>query len=159
MTTVPLQVTTPTPNEIVMTRSFAAPQDLVFDAFTKPELVRRWQLGPDGWSMPVCEIDLRVGGSYRYVWRNDADGAEFGMSGTFRTITPERIVHTERFGDEESLVTITFEAEDAGTLLTMTLRFATPEARDAALATGMADGVEASYARMERTVLLAEPSA
>jgi uncharacterized protein YndB with AHSA1/START domain len=69
-----LKITTPTEREIVMTRAFDAPRPLVFDAFTKPKLLQRWLLGPDGWSMPVCEIDLRVGGKYRYVWRKDRDG-------------------------------------------------------------------------------------
>src|SRR5882757_3458873 len=92
-----LEVTTPTDREIVMTRVFSAPRRLVFDALTKPELVRRWLLGPDGWSMPVCEIDLRVGGSLHYVWRH-ADGREMGMHGVFREIAqPDRFVHTEIF--------------------------------------------------------------
>ncbi|MGH9367901.1 MAG: SRPBCC domain-containing protein, partial [Thermoanaerobaculia bacterium] len=73
-----LKVTAPTEREIVMTRVFDAPRELVFDAHTKPELVKRWLLGPDGWSMPVCEIDLRVGGKYRYLWRCDRDGTEMG---------------------------------------------------------------------------------
>src|SRR6267378_5192290 len=86
--------------EIVITRVFDAPRKLVFDAFTKPELVKQWLLGPDGWSMPVCEIDLKVGGKYRYVWRRDNDGTEMGMRGVFREIVaPERIVHTEKFDE------------------------------------------------------------
>src|SRR6266508_1205650 len=93
-----LLVTTPTDREIMMTRFFDAPRRLVFDAFTKPDLVKQWLLGPDGWSMPVCEIDLRVGGKYRYVWRRDKDGTEMGMGGVYREIVaPERIVNTERF--------------------------------------------------------------
>src|SRR5262249_46829008 len=79
--------------EIVMKRAFDAPRELVFEALTKPELVQRWLLGPDGWSMPVCEIDLRVGGRYRYVWRNDAKDKEMASGGVFREIVPpERIV-------------------------------------------------------------------
>jgi uncharacterized protein YndB with AHSA1/START domain len=79
--------------EIVMTRIFNATSDLVFDALTKSELVKRWLLGPPGWSMPVCEIDLKVGGKYRYVWRNE-DGREMGMEGTYREIVrPDRIVN------------------------------------------------------------------
>lgn len=81
--------------EIVMTRVFDAPRRLVFDAFTKPELLKRWLTGPPGWTMPVCEIDLRVGGALRYLWRGPA-GEEMGMSGVFREITPpDRIVGTE----------------------------------------------------------------
>src|ERR1035437_1248164 len=92
-----LKLTTPTDREIAMTRVFDAPRALVFDALTKPELVRRWLLGPPGWSMPVCEIDLRVGGAYRFLWRN-VGGAEMGVRGSYREIAaPERLVATERF--------------------------------------------------------------
>jgi uncharacterized protein YndB with AHSA1/START domain len=99
--------------EIVMTRVFDAPRQMVFDAWTRPELVKRWLLGPDGWSMLVCEIDLRVGGKYRYVWRRDRDGKEMASGGVFREIVaPERIVNTERFEDPwypgESVVTNEF---------------------------------------------------
>jgi len=92
-----LKVTTPMEREIVMTRVFDAPRRLVFDALTKPELLRQWLLGPPGWSMPVCEIDLRVGGAYRYLWRGP-DGIEMGTRGVFREIAaPERLVATEKF--------------------------------------------------------------
>src|SRR5262249_22172650 len=95
-----LQLTAPGDREILMTRRFDAPRDLVFEAWTTPELVRRWLLGPPGWSMPVCEIDLRVGGSYRFVWRRDDDGREMAMGGVYRDVAaPERIVATERFDD------------------------------------------------------------
>src|SRR5579864_4463829 len=93
-----LKLTTRGDREIVMTRDFNAPRRLVFDAFTKPELVKQWLLGPPGWSMPICEIDLRVGGKYRYVWRLDSDGSEMGMGGVYREIVPQaRIVCTEKF--------------------------------------------------------------
>src|SRR3982075_1294051 len=96
--TATLKLTTRGDREIVMTRVFDARGALVFDAFTKPELVKRWLLGPPGWSMPVCEIDLRVGGKYRYVWRRDSDGTDMGMGGVYREIVaPERIVATEKF--------------------------------------------------------------
>ena len=75
------KVTLPTDREIRVERDFDAPRALVFEAFTKPELVRQWLLGPDGWTMPVCEIDLRVGGRYRYVWHNEKSGADMGMGG------------------------------------------------------------------------------
>src|ERR1700716_486376 len=97
-----LQITTPTDREIAMTRVFNAPKRLVFDALTKPELVKQWLLGPPGWSMPVCEIDLRGGGAYRFVWRKDAGGKEvtMGISGLFREIVaPERFVASEKFDD------------------------------------------------------------
>src|SRR6185503_3106474 len=109
-----LKVSASGDREIVMTRSFNAPRRLVFDAFTKPELVRQWLLGPDGWSMPVCEIDLRVGGKYRYVWRKEATGEEMGMGGTFREIVrPEKLVATEKFDEAwypgEAVDTTVFE--------------------------------------------------
>ncbi|MDQ3809254.1 MAG: SRPBCC domain-containing protein, partial [Chloroflexota bacterium] len=117
----PIDVTTPSDREIRVTRVFDAPRSLIFDCHTKPDLVRRWLLGPPGWSMPVCEIDLRVGGQYRYVWRNDVDGREFSIGGEYREVVPpERIVHTERYeGDEggeggEALSTLTGRAAVAG---------------------------------------------
>ena len=83
--------------EIEVIRAFDAPKNLVYDACTKPELVRRWLLGPPGWTMPVCNIDLRVGGAFRFVWRNQADGREMGMGGVYREIvTNERTVNTEK---------------------------------------------------------------
>src|SRR6267143_6040370 len=88
-----LQVTTPSDREIAMTRVFNAPRHLVFDALTKPELVKQWLLGPPGWTMPVCEIDLRAGGQYRYVWRKESTGTEMGMGGVFREVVrPEKLV-------------------------------------------------------------------
>src|SRR5438876_12098451 len=83
-----LKVTTPSERELVMTREFAAPRGMVFDAFTKPELVQKWLLGPPGWTMPVCEIDLRVGGKYHYRWRSETENQEFGFVGTFQKIDP-----------------------------------------------------------------------
>src|SRR5262245_19787454 len=95
-----LTITTPTDREILMTREFAAPRELVFDAFTKPELIRRWLGGLPGWSMVVCDVDLRPGGTYRWVWRRDGGGpeSEMGMVGTYvEVVRPERIVSTEKF--------------------------------------------------------------
>src|ERR1700716_4235458 len=108
--------------EIIMTRAFHATRDLVFDALTKPDLVKRWLLGPPGWSMPVCEIDLKVGGSYRYVWNNE-DGREMGMGGKYREIVrPERIVHSKKFDEAwypgEALVTTTSVEKGGSTTLT-----------------------------------------
>lgn len=146
----PLTIATPTDTELVVTRSFDAPRELVFDAWTRTEHVPSWLLGPDGWSMPVCEIDLRPGGAWRYVWRNDADGHEFGMHGVFREVVrPERIVHTEIFEDAETLNTVVFDDEDDRTTVTMTVVYPSKEIRDAALATGMTDGMERSFERLE----------
>jgi uncharacterized protein YndB with AHSA1/START domain len=153
-----LQVTTPSDREIAMTRTFDAPRALVFEAFTKPELVKRWLLGPDGWSMPVCEIDLRVGGKYRYVWRRDKDGKEMSMGGVFREIVaPERIVSTEQFDDPwypgEALGTLTLVEHDGKTTITQTMLYASREVRDAVLKSGMERGVVASYDRLEHILL------
>src|SRR5262245_14931705 len=95
-----LKVSALSDREILMTRLFDAPRDLVFDAFTKPKLIKRWLTGPDGWSLPVCEVDLKVGGRLRYVWQHD-DGTGMGLSGVFREIKrPERIVHSELFDED-----------------------------------------------------------
>ena len=77
-----LNVATPTDREIVMTRAFNAPRGLVWDAYTSPNLLPRWMLGPDGWTMPVCEVDLRLGGEWRFVWRR-SEGSEMGMRGAY----------------------------------------------------------------------------
>jgi len=143
--------------EIVMKRVFNAPRHLVFDALTKPELVKRWLLGPDGWTMPVCEIDLRVGGRYRYVWRQTSNGKEMGMGGVYREIVPpERLVHTELFDEAwypgESLITNTLTEQGGRTTLTTTMLYVTQEARDAILKSGMERGVEASYDRLAAIV-------
>src|ERR1700682_6552198 len=141
-------LTTRGDREIVMTRVFNAPRKLVFDAFTKPELVKQWLLGPPGWSMPVCEIDLRVGGRYRYVWRNDDKGAEFGVRGDYREIdAPKRIVHNEQMDgvDGDALCTLTLSESGGRTTLSYNLLFESKEKRDRALESGMTDGMAASF--------------
>ena len=148
-----LKLTTPTERDIVMTRVFDAPRKLVFDAHTKPDLVRQWLLGPPGWSMPVCEIDLRVGGKYRYVRRRDRDGTEMGMGGVYREIrAPERLVATERFDEAwypgEGLNTLVLVETGGRTTLTQTMRYESREARDAVIKSNMEKGVAASYDRL-----------
>src|SRR5256885_8808689 len=92
-----LKITAQSDREIVMTRVFDAPRELVFDAYTKPELLKRWLGVFRGHTMPVCEVDLRVGGSYRWVWRL-ADGSDMGVRGVYREVVrPERLVNTEKF--------------------------------------------------------------
>jgi len=150
-----LQLTTPTDPEIAMTRVFDAPRRLLFDAHTKPELVKRWLLGPDGWSMPVCDIDLRVGGAYRYVWRRDSDGTEMGMGGVYREIAaPERLVATEKFDDPwypgEAVDTTVLVEQDGKTTLTLTVRYESQEIRDAVLNSDMKRGVADSYDRLAK---------
>jgi uncharacterized protein YndB with AHSA1/START domain len=150
-----LQITAPGERQIVMTRAFAAPRQLVFDAFTTPELVQRWLLGPDGWSMPVCEIALYPGGVIRHRWRNDEDGREFGMVGTIREIdAPARIVRTEAFDDPEmdsgeAIVETTFVEQGGTTVVTLTITYPSREVRDMVLQSGMERGVAASYDRLE----------
>src|SRR5256885_11141601 len=134
-----LKVTTPTEREVVLTRVFDAPRRLVFDAMTKPELLKRWLTGAPGWSMAVCEMDLRVGGAYRWVWRGP-DGAEMGMGGVHREIVPpERIVCTQVFDQDwtggEAVGTLVLTEKDGKTTPTNTVRYSPRPARDAGLPT------------------------
>jgi uncharacterized protein YndB with AHSA1/START domain len=146
-----LNVTTPTDREIVVTRVFNAPRNLVFDAWTNPKYLPQWMLGPDGWTMPVCEIDLRPGGSWHFVWRH-SNGKEMEMRGEYREVKPpERVVSSESWGPDwpESLNTVVFSERDGTTTATITLLYASMEARDAALKTGMKHGMALSYDRLE----------
>jgi uncharacterized protein YndB with AHSA1/START domain len=144
-----LQVTTPTEREIVLTRVFDAPRTLVFDAFTKPELIKRW-FGPRGWSLVVCEVDLKVGGTWRFVLRGP-DGNDMGMRGVYREIAaPDRSVHTESFDDfpGESLVTTLLVENRGKTTLTATVRYPSQEVRDAVITSGMEHGAAESYDKL-----------
>jgi len=155
-------VVLPNDRDVVVVRAFNAPRNLVFDAWTKPELVQRWLLGPPGWTMPVCEMDVRPGGKFRWRWRSEENGAEFGFSGEFREVVrPSRIVHVERYdaGDVggamgEALVTSELTEKAGVTTYTMTIRYDSKESRDAAVKTGMTDGMEMSYQKLDD--LLAE---
>jgi uncharacterized protein YndB with AHSA1/START domain len=147
------KVSTPSDREIQVSRDFHAPRQLVFDAFTQPDLVRRWLLGPPGWTMPVCEIDLRVGGAYRYVWRK-AGVKDMGMGGMFREIvSPERLVATERFDESwypgDALDTTVFAQEGEITKVKITVLYESKEARDTASRSGMEQGMAAGYNRLE----------
>lgn len=146
-----LTVSTPTEREIVMTRVFDAPRHLVFEAMTTPELLKRWLLGPDGWTLPVCEVDLREGGAYRYVWEKGE--TRMGMGGIYREISaPERIVQTEVFDDAwypgEAINTTVLSEENGRTTMTLTILYQSKEARDGVLASPMEEGVGASYDRL-----------
>jgi len=152
-----LKVTTPSDREIALTRVFDAPRELVFEAYTKPELLKRW-FGPVGWRLAVCEIDLRVGGNWRYLMRKD-DGTEMRMSGVYREIVaPERIVSTESFDDpwyEGQAVTTTTFSEAAGkTTFVCTVRYESQKVRDAVLKTPMESGVASSYTRLAELLAL-----
>jgi len=151
-----LELTTPTEREIVIRRRFDAPPDLIFDCFTTPALLRRWLLGPPGWSMPECEIEARVGGRYRYVWRHE-DGRSMGVTGVIREVSrPERLVSTELFDEDwtggETLVTLALSTENGRTLLTQTVLYSSQAARDGAVFTGMAEGMDLGFDRLD-TVL------
>ena len=137
--------------EFVTVRAFDAPRRLVFDAWTVPKHLPRWMLGPEGWTMPTCRIDLRPGGAWHFVWRR-ADGAEMSMRGSYRVVQPpERLVSTEQWGGKwpETQNTLAL-VEDAGrTTATITVRYPSRAAREAAFKTGMADGMEASFVRLD----------
>ena len=137
--------------EIVMTRVFDAPRHLVYEAFTKPDLVKRWLGVFGGWSLPVCEIDFRVGGRYRFVWRKE--GAEMGMGGVYKEIVPnERIVNTEKFDDPwyegEGLGAVTFVERGGKTTMTQTIMYTSKQARDGVLKSPMESGVAQSYDKL-----------
>jgi len=163
MTLEKAQVTLPSEREVKVMRSFKAPRALVYRAYTEPQLVQRWLLGPPGWSMPVCEMDVRVGGRYRWRWRNDQDGSEFGFAGTFREVQPaSRVVHTEAYDPgtltdsypaNEAIVTVTFIEDGGVTTMTSLIDFGSKEARDAAVATGMTDGMEQSYRLLDQVLV------
>jgi len=154
-----MNVTTPSDREIVVTRVFEAQRKLVFDAWTNPKYLPHWLLGPEGWTMTVCEIDLRPGGAWHFVWRH-ADGTELDMHGVYQEIVPpERLVSTESWGGDwpEILNTLVLSEESGKTRATITLLYPTKEARDAAVKTGMTTGMSASFNRLE--IYLASPQA
>jgi uncharacterized protein YndB with AHSA1/START domain len=144
-----LKVTTPTDREIVLTRVFDAPRRLVFDALSKPELLKRW-FGPRGWSLVVCEVDFKVGGGFRFVLRGP-DGRQMGMRGVYRELAPpERSIHMESFDDYpgESQVTTVLVEQGGKTTLTATVLAASREARDAVIISGMEHGAAETYDRL-----------
>ena len=144
--------TTPSDREIVATRVIDAARRLVWEAWTSPKHVPHWLLGPEGWTMPVCEIDLRPGGAWHYGWRGP-DGTQMEMRGVYREITPpKRLVSTESWGGDwpETLNTLVLTEEDGKTTMTCTVLYASKETRDAALGTGMKEGWSASYDRLDK---------
>lgn len=148
------QYSTPSDTQVAIARAFAAPRRLVFEAWTNPTYIRQWMLGPPGWTMPVCELDLRPGGAWRYVWRQE-DGAEMEMTGLVREVDPpRRVVTTERWGPDwpETVNAMELVEEEGLTTVTLTITYPSKEAREAALKTGMKDGMEQSFARLESLV-------
>jgi uncharacterized protein YndB with AHSA1/START domain len=150
--------------EVVVTRVIGAPRPIVFDAFTKPEIIKRWMLGPDGWTMPVCEMDLRAGGAYRWVWQKGENGTQMSVTGAFREVAaPERLVHTEKFDPPwypgEAVITTQFAEQGGKTALTLTIVYPSQETRDNVLKSDMKNGMEQSYARLERMLASADARA
>jgi len=145
-----LKVVTSADREIVMTRVIDAPRALVFDAWTNPERLPLWMLGPEDWTMPVCEVDLRAGGAWHFAWRH-SDGTEMEMRGVYREVAPPgRLVSTESWGGDwpETLNTLILTEKDGRTTITIRILYPSKEARDAALGTGMTDGVSLSFDRL-----------
>ena len=151
-----LQVSTPSDREIAMTREFNAPRRMVFDALTKPELLKRWMFGPPGWSFSVCEIDLKVGGAYRFVWSGPG-GVQMGVRGVYREVLPpERVVNTEKFDEAwypgQAVVTNLLIEQGGKTTLTLTVFYESREARDIALQSPMEQGVAVGFDRLAEMV-------
>jgi uncharacterized protein YndB with AHSA1/START domain len=139
--------TTPSDREVVVTRRVNAPRRLVFAAWTEPRHLQRWLTGPEGWSMPVCEIDLRPGGRWRYVYRK-ASGKEMTLTGSvLEVVPPERLVTTESWGPEwpDTVNTLVLTEAEGRTTIALTITYVSKEARDAALDTGAMDGMNRAF--------------
>jgi len=148
-----LTLTTEGDLHVVVTRRFAAPPEAVYRAHTEPELIQKWLLGPEGWTMPVCLNEQRPGGKFRYEWAN-GKGQGFYITGELLALEPfSRIVHVERmhFPDPtpDNHIETRFESDGAGTLMTMRMTLPNAETRAQMLATGMEGGMESSYVRLE----------
>jgi uncharacterized protein YndB with AHSA1/START domain len=144
---------TPSDRELVAVRIVDAPRALVWEVHTRPEHVVKWMLGPDGWSMPVCEIDLRPGGRWRYVYRKDDGSEQFELGGVFREIVPpERLVHTESWGGDfaEALDTLVLTEQDGRTTITTSVLFPDKASLEKAMATGMTEGWAQSYIKLDQ---------
>ena len=155
----PAEASLPSDTEVLVKRSFDAPVRLVWRAYMEPDLMRRWCSGPPGWSMPVCEMDMRVGGKYRWRWRSDENGQEFGFAGeVLEVVTHARVVHTQIYdsgdlgvsmGSEPYIVTVTFQESGGITNVATSIKFVSKADRDAAFSTGMTDGMEMSYKQLD----------
>ena len=148
-----MTLTTEGDTHVIVTRRFAASPELVYRAHTDPELIQKWLLGPEGWTMPVCINDARPGGKFRYEW-TDGNGHGFHITGEYLELEPySRIVHVERMhlpdATPDNHVETRFDADGAGTLMTMRMTLPDGQTRSAMLATGMERGMEASYVRLE----------
>jgi uncharacterized protein YndB with AHSA1/START domain len=146
-----LNISTPSKREVVLTREFGAPKELVFKALSEPELLKRW-CGPSGWTMVVCDVDFRVGGNWRFMMQRP-DGKQFGQFGVYQEIVPtEKIVNTEQWDDwdaGETLVTTILTEVDGKTTFTATILFPSQEVRDVVLKGGLEHGAGESYDKLE----------
>ena len=151
-----LEIKTEGDTHVVITRRFAGSPAAVYRAHIEPELIQKWMLGPDEWTMPVCVNDARPGGQIRYEW-SDGAGGGFYLTGEFLELTPNsRIVHVERMHlpdpTPDNHVVTTFEPDGTGTLMTMRMTLPDAATRAAMLASGMEHGMEAGYVRLEGLV-------
>lgn len=156
------EISMPSDTSVLVKRSFDAPVELVWRSYVEPELFARWCLGPPGWSMPVCEMDVRPGGEYRWRWRDNENGDEFGFVGEFKEVVAEsRLVHTQIYdpgdvggsmGENPSIVTVDFHEVNGITDVATKIEFASQEDRDTALSTGMKDGMEMSYKQLDEVI-------
>ena len=146
-----------TDTSLVAERLIDAPRDLVWAAHTQCQHVQQWLLGPEGWTMPSCEIDLRPGGKWRYVYEGPDGATGFSMGGEYREIeVPRKIVNTERMDDEpsvEALNTLTLTEEDGRTLVRTVVDYPSNGVREGIIATGMMGGLAESYDRLEAYLL------
>ena len=145
-----LKVTVSGERDVVLERLFDAPPKLVWEAMTRPELVKRWY-GPHGFHLVVCEIDLRVGGAWRYVMRSP-DGTDMGLGGVYRELVPgERLISTEgydAFPGSDAIATVVLTARAGKTLFTKPVVYPSREIRDAVVASGMGDGAAETLDRL-----------
>jgi uncharacterized protein YndB with AHSA1/START domain len=144
------RITAPTDDQIEITRSVAGSRSAVFEAWTNPELLSQWMLGPRGWTMPVCEIDLRPAGTWHFVWRR-GDGEELAVSGRYCEVNaPWRLVTTESWGPDsiETINTVVLSEINGRTSIKLTIRYPWKEARDAAARSGMLGGISSSFDRL-----------
>lgn len=156
------KATLPSDTEVLVERSFDAQARIVWRAYVEPELMRRWCGSTPGWSMPVCEMDMRIGGQYQWCWRNDENGMEFGFNGdVLEVVQHERIVHTQIFdpgnmgiamGGKPSVITVTFNEIDGITTVATNIKYASQADRDQALSTGMTDGMEMNYKKLDEVL-------
>jgi uncharacterized protein YndB with AHSA1/START domain len=157
------EVSLPSDTEVRVTRSFHAPRALVWQAHTEPKLLKRWMHGYPGWSLPVCEMDVRPGGKYRWRWRSDEGKQEFGFFGTFNeveapaTLSYDQHFDPGNFGDAGAMPTENptmirshYAEKNGVTTLVTLMDFGSKDARDAAISTGMTDGMETSYESLDR---------